>query len=356
MIVRKLFDHDPFEMMTRLLGEDDPITAIDVGANVGWTAIRIADLFRNATVHAFEPMPEVYAEMAERVSKREQIRPHRLAVSDKEGSCVFHITNNRWCSSLLKPNDFGRRAYGDYYESDGETEVQTITIDAWAEQSRIDRIDLLKIDVQGAELSALRGTQRLLKRGITGIICEAQLIPEYEGAATFSQIDSFLTEAGYRIHQIHEVACAGDELQTSYVNGLWLHEPARQRLISNPIKRLPALPLERTAAALESLAGNGLEKAAIYGAGAHTVRIAPCFKEASVQVEAIIDDNPERHGSVISGVPVMGREEAIELGIEGVVLSSDAHEDAMWNATEDLRASGIRVVRLYGAAGAGGGV
>ncbi|MEM9083544.1 MAG: FkbM family methyltransferase [Planctomycetota bacterium] len=347
MKLHKLYQQDPYTMMTRVLHEADPIVAVDVGANVGWSAVRIVDVFPLAHVYAFEPAPDVFEQLASRANERGGITPICASVCERDGQASFHITRNHECSSLLVPSAYAKRVYAGFVEEVDKIDVETVSLDSWAGRQGIERIDLLKIDVQGAERRVLDGAVELLERGISGIVCEAQIVPEYEGAATLTDIDLFLRDRGYTLHQVHELACAGDELQTSYINGLWLHSEARGNLLKTPFKRVPMLPVERMGNALQRLANSGVRTAAIFGAGAHTRRLALAFAGAPTDLVAIIDDDPSSHGQTIAGLRVMGRDEAIALGIEGIVLSSDVHEDSMWDATTDLRDRGVRVERLY---------
>lgn len=103
---------------------------------------------------------------------------------------------------------------------------------------------------------------------------------------------------------------------------------------------------ERTAhAAVERAAAAGYRRIALFGAGAHTRRIAPMLGE-SPRIVAILDDLAG-HGAPgeIGGVPVRRPEEAAKLGIEAVIVSSDEFEDEL--AVRAGQVCGV-VLRMYG--------
>lgn len=99
--------------------------------------------------------------------------------------------------------------------------------------------------------------------------------------------------------------------------------------------------------ALEALAQRDVKKAAVYGAGQHTLRVEDVLRTSPVELVGVIDDDAVRHGARVAGLTVMSPARAVEMGARAVVLSSDAAEDALWTRTTVLRARGIEVVRLY---------
>jgi len=103
----------------------------------------------------------------------------------------------------------------------------------------------------------------------------------------------------------------------------------------------------RMRAAMESLRERGVKRIAIYGAGRHTRALASLFEEPSVEIACIVDDDPNRHGSRLWGFEISSRERAMELGVEGVILSSNCFEEKLWAAAQPFRDAGLPVLRLY---------
>lgn len=95
------------------------------------------------------------------------------------------------------------------------------------------------------------------------------------------------------------------------------------------------------------LSGLGVSSVWVYGAGAHTEFLLPALRDAGLRVEGVVDDT--RTGERAHGFPVASPGD-IAVGAH-VVLSSDAHERALWRASEPLRARGVHVHRIYAASG-----
>ena len=342
----KLFAYDAYASLTRVLPVDEPLVVVDVGANEGQTARRVLAEFPRATVYCFEPAPETFKSLRHNVADDARIHLEPVACGSKVGSVDFHVTDNHWCSSVLAPSDLGKRFYGDWYRTKQVVKVPMTTLDTWMTDRRVPRVDILKVDAQGYDLEVLRGATRMLASGVKAINCECQFAPEYEGCATFSQIDQFLVTQGYALHQLHEVHDRGNEQQTTYGDGLWLRTDILEQLRNR--KDLPDLsPLGRVRTALRTAQIAGCSRIALYGSGRHTRGIAEHFASLSPQIVAVIDDNPQTHGTRIGGVEVISPAAAHALNIDTVILSSDAHERALWDNSAALRARGVRVLPLY---------
>lgn len=83
-------------------------------------------------------------------------------------------------------------------------EVEVCTLDRWCQDNDIDpkRVNILKLDVQGAELQALYGARKLLETTKV-VYLEVSFVPIYKDIPLFGEIDGFLRECGYRRHAIY---------------------------------------------------------------------------------------------------------------------------------------------------------
>lgn len=108
---------------------------------------------------------------------------HQLAISDSEASIALNANASPATNSLL-PVD-GRAAQfwgGGVLESVCEVPIHTTTIDEFCRSRDLDRIDILKLDVQGGEFAALKGAGRMLaEQRISLIYMELILVPTYDG-------------------------------------------------------------------------------------------------------------------------------------------------------------------------------
>ena len=136
----------------------------DVGANVGQFAQEARQEQPAATIYSFEPHPRSFEKLAQAAAGN-RIVPQCLALSDQIGEVRFYEYGSEGpgshINSLVPDARFPAR-FG--YEGHAIT-VQSTTLDHFCAGHDIDRIDFLKIDVEGAELSVLEGGAGMLARG-----------------------------------------------------------------------------------------------------------------------------------------------------------------------------------------------
>ncbi len=137
----------------------------DVGANLGYYTVLFSYLAGpRGEVHAFEPVPATFERLRESLAREQRfpnVRVRRTAVGDREGSAVlFQPGSDHGQASLA------RHAEGSWSAGPAVTEHESplITLDGYARENGVRRIDFLKCDVEGAELAVLRGAAGLLER------------------------------------------------------------------------------------------------------------------------------------------------------------------------------------------------
>jgi len=166
-------------------------TIFDIGANIGYYTVQLARTAGpGARLHAFEPVSSTAALLAENVALNglRNVVVNRAIVSDTLGAQPIYLsaTANTGQSSLVRAS------------ARSET-VDTVTVDAYCQARNIERIDLVKVDVEGHELRVLQGMAGLLRSGCVGCICaEAnEELLRANGASTAAMVD-FMQRLGYR--------------------------------------------------------------------------------------------------------------------------------------------------------------
>jgi FkbM family methyltransferase len=113
------------------------------------------------------------AEVLARNGVAGRVPVHRVALSDREGHAEFFVSVspvNDGLSSLLASDAAVEHGV---IRADHSIRVPTLTFDAFAERAGLGRVDLLKVDVEGAEAMVLRGMARTLaERPPLRIVCE----------------------------------------------------------------------------------------------------------------------------------------------------------------------------------------
>jgi len=127
-------------------------TVFDVGANVGAWATLAATTLPGATVYAFEIVPATFDRLRQATQGRQAIRCFNLGLGDHVG--MLSIRYNPAASDHATFTDYpwpGERT---------TVEGRVVTGDSFLEQHSIESIDLLKIDVEGAEHLVLQGLRQ----------------------------------------------------------------------------------------------------------------------------------------------------------------------------------------------------
>lgn len=139
---------------------------LDVGANAGIYSLAAIAVQPDLIVHAFEPTPEIATRLraTAELNHLENLYIHEAAVLGETGHAVLNrcrgeLGDNEGMNFITKPRG----------NSDAE-QVEAVSLDQFCVDRSIERVDLLKLDVQGHEHSALRGAERLIRAGRVGTI------------------------------------------------------------------------------------------------------------------------------------------------------------------------------------------
>lgn len=130
--------------------------AVDVGANVGFWAVPFA---QRGIVHAFEPVPSNAARLAENAALNgvtDRLRIHEVALSDHAGSAAITLRED-----FSRGATTGNAALAIDHDDDRFPllTVELDTLDSLASGLGLDRIDVMKVDIEGHEDSFLRGAR-----------------------------------------------------------------------------------------------------------------------------------------------------------------------------------------------------
>lgn len=193
-------DSNAFAVMERVLRHDS--NCIDIGCAQGLYIDQMRRLAPAGRHLAFEPIPALYQNLRSRFDSYPNIAMHNLALSNQSGTAEFHwnVTNPGW-SGLSERN----------YPSDQEQiKVLDVVLKRLDDMVPADLdIDLIKIDVEGAELKVLEGAVGLLRR------CRPVVIFEYGlGSAEFyeawpEQMFDLLQDAGLTVSPLETYLADG---------------------------------------------------------------------------------------------------------------------------------------------------
>ncbi len=167
---------------------------VDAGANIGIYAITLARRYPDAKVIAIEASPTVFEKLKVncKLNGVSNVILLNSAVSDQDKQTIHIYTNITTLGSSTIFADykeqFEKRSGCEYTPE----QVQTITLDTLVSEMRLDRISLLKIDIEGAELLAMQGAMQSLKSKTI-----KNLIVEYHSLENYRLLLSLLQSLGF---------------------------------------------------------------------------------------------------------------------------------------------------------------
>ena len=182
-----------------------PRVILDVGANRGITVDRYLEEYADARVIAVEPLPHLAEHLSQRYSTRKSTLVVNLAVDRTCGRRVLHNTVADGNSSFFRVSEQQRSALGhdDKNRVKESLNVATTTLDSLAAECQLESIDILKLDIQGAELLALEGAETLLsERRVKAIYCEVLWAPIYESQCYFHDVAALVFGHGYWLYDL----------------------------------------------------------------------------------------------------------------------------------------------------------
>ncbi|HZV33101.1 MAG TPA: FkbM family methyltransferase [Verrucomicrobiae bacterium] len=229
------FPADPFEAQRRLLGHLDrtDFSILDVGGNKGQTTKKYRSLFPRAEIYCFEAFPDCIDELQKQFHEDPKIHVVPKAVAASNGVATFHVNEFDATNSLLPRTVSGRRYYSKTAGPKGTIEVEMTALDEFLRSNNVQNVQLLKLDIQGGELNALRGAESLLRAGnVSLIFTEIWFVPHYEGAPLFHEIWSFLSKFDYSLFDVYDLHRATNG-QLRYGDALFVSKSLREKVINN---------------------------------------------------------------------------------------------------------------------------
>lgn len=169
-------ERDAEAFLTAFLEDGD--VAVDVGAHVGMLcALMASRVGPSGQVLAFEPDPRNRAALRRSIARHghgRRVEVHDTALSDSDGAATLLRPDGAWGAFLAGPDGRADAVRGFFHSSVVTTHaIETARLDTFLRSHRVDRIDLIKVDVDGPEVAILRGAAATLRAHQPAVIVEA---------------------------------------------------------------------------------------------------------------------------------------------------------------------------------------
>ena len=170
-------------------------TVIDIGANVGEFTNIFNELFPLSEIHAFEPIPECFNKLNERVGDYTNIKTYNIGLGSQEGELNLNKSSHDPASSFREMADLHKKNYPHSSES-VELKVPIQRLDDVFKSTNLDNNIFIKIDVQGFEDEVIKGGIETFGRAKV-IIVESSYQKLYENEPLFHGIYLLLQPLGF---------------------------------------------------------------------------------------------------------------------------------------------------------------
>jgi FkbM family methyltransferase len=189
---------------------------IDVGANRGQFSLLFRVLHPTTPIDAFEPLPGEAAVYRAVFSGDARTVLHPCALGETAGTATLHVSRKADSSSLLPIGELQSSLFPDTDEVGVQT-VPVSTLDAEEAVWSSSREALLKLDVQGFEMSVLKGARRAL-RHCRHVYAECSTLALYQGQALYPEVEAFLRAEGFAVRQrVNDQMSEGGLVQADYL-------------------------------------------------------------------------------------------------------------------------------------------
>jgi FkbM family methyltransferase len=170
------------------------MVVFDVGANIGYYSVIMSKLIGpNGMIHSFEAATAAFNRLKEHINVNhcKNTIIYHSAISDRNGQCIIYCADNANTgeSSLKSFDGFKKK----------ET-VSCFTLDSYIEKKNINKVDFIKVDVEGAEMLVIDGAMSLLKRHRPTIMLEINPSYLFRMGANTDNLILTMKHAGYNMY------------------------------------------------------------------------------------------------------------------------------------------------------------
>ncbi len=169
---------------------------IEAGAHIGRDTLKMATLWPDSKVYAFEPVPELYEQLKERTKELANVHCFQFALSNEKGVATMQVSTgaSTAASSLLEPYEYKKDRPNVLFHP---ISVPTITLDQWAQEHGVARIDFLWLDMQGHELTVLKASPVIFSTA-KALLIEASLTERFKDNPLYDEILSWVEAQGFK--------------------------------------------------------------------------------------------------------------------------------------------------------------
>lgn len=171
---------------------------IEAGTCDARDTLQMLQQWKKSKIYTFEPIPELFSKASEKLKNTKNVKMYPLALSNINGEAEIHVSGglSDGSSSILPP-----LKHLDVHPDVSFThkiKIKCVTLDEWVKKEKIEKIDLMWLDMQGMEYNALQAGQEILKN-TQAIFTEVSLIETHQGVILYPEFRKWLESCGFEV-------------------------------------------------------------------------------------------------------------------------------------------------------------
>ncbi|WP_205943487.1 FkbM family methyltransferase [Pedobacter polaris] len=192
----KLGHIDSLELLELVNLESEIKVIVDIGANAGTWTLLAKSIFPNSYIYAFEPLRLCENEFNKNTQNLKHIKLYPYAVGNENIASKINLSSFADASSILSST----QVLSDEFQITEieKLDIEIVKLDDFLKQENLLQPDLIKLDIQGYELEALKGATAILQH-TKYIIMEVSFIEYYKNQPLFEEVILFMNSHNFKV-------------------------------------------------------------------------------------------------------------------------------------------------------------
>lgn len=193
-------EDDSYRIAFEQCGQVAPVI-IDGGAHKGDAVDVFRALAPRAQFHCFEPDPVLASDLLRKFAGTAGVHVVTAALGEVPGTAVFNINASRPTNSLLPAAEALQSDLKGFCTTVERVDVAVRSIDDYCSELQLERVDIIKLDLQGYDYQALLGAKSTV-RGTRVALVEVMFTEIYQGCHLFPDILRLMSEYGFKLYTL----------------------------------------------------------------------------------------------------------------------------------------------------------
>lgn len=224
-------EDESYRIAVEQCGKAAPVI-VDGGAHTGGTVEAFQAIVPCAEFHCFEPDASLVVGLQAKFADDANVHVVHAALGERPGTAVLNINASRPTNSLLPAVEGLQSDLRGLCQTVEQVEVALTSIDAYCAQQRLDRVDIVKLDLQGYDFHALIGASKAMQAARV-VLVEVLFTEIYRGCRLFPDILFLMGQYGFRLFTLSGIHYgAHDELL--WADAIFVREAKLRNALESP--------------------------------------------------------------------------------------------------------------------------